>query len=228
MKKRFLPLLSLLIFACVSGCTFRVSEPSQKAPSDQNTGREQTTGIIQVETTADNRKEMTETVQTETTAANQDETTVRIQTETTADGREGIEISRIDVRHSSFGRTECEFRIELDEKSFRTFMSVPDFEHYEPRDAEAENEGFTYVCALSETDMETFLDQCNRLGFLDWQDKYIEVGLCDGHQWGITVLFKDGTTKEIIGSNAYPDTWNEMAEAFLKLTDENVLLVRSD
>ncbi|MBN1891748.1 MAG: hypothetical protein JW780_03135 [Clostridiales bacterium] len=95
-------------------------------------------------------------------------------------------------------------------------------------DAETENEEFSYDCALSDDNIEAFLEQCGRIGFLEWRDKYIEPDICDGHQWGITILFKDGSTKEIVGSNAYPDTWNDMAEAFWELTGENILLVRND
>jgi len=46
----------------------------------------------------------------------------------------------------------------------------------------------------------------------------------DGHQWDVAIDFPGGTQKTSAGSNAYPATWNTMAQAFLELTGENVLL----
>ncbi len=138
-----------------------------------------------------------------------------------------MQIARIDVRHSSFGMTEIEYRIDLEDGSFWIYEISSDYENYEPRNSDAENEGFTLVSELSDEEVEDFLEQCDRYNIAKWKSQYMNDDICDGHQWGMIILFTDGTHKEISGSNAYPGTWDEMREAFEDLTGEDILSVSS-
>ncbi len=138
-------------------------------------------------------------------------------------------ISRIDVYHSSFGMTMSEYRIDLDGRSFSVFSPAMDgYDEYAPRDPDAENEGFTPVSELSAEAVSKFRAQCEILNLTDWKEEYYNNDICDGHQWGMTIRFADGSERQIFGSNEYPDTWDDMREAFEELTGSDVLQVSSD
>jgi len=154
------------------------------------------------------------------------ETTEYPETSGTEDPAE--QISRIDVYHSSFGMTEGEYRIDLDGRSFLIFRHFSDYEDFAPRDPDAENEGFTLVCELSDEAVETFRGQCEHSKLTRWKEQYYNNDICDGHQWSMVITFADGTIKEIFGSNEYPDSWDKMRIAFRELTGIDVLAVSSD
>lgn len=68
-----------------------------------------------------------------------------------------------------------------------------------------------------------FADACSEYKLLGWGPKYINFCAMDGHQWTVSIVSADGETEYISGSNAYPDTWEEMGYAFYELTGENCL-----
>jgi hypothetical protein len=139
------------------------------------------------------------------------------------------QIARIYVYHSSFGMTESEYRIDLDGRALWIFIPAwDDYDDYAPRDPDAENEGFTLVSELSEEAVETFRDQCEHFKLTRWKDEYYNDDICDGHQWGMTIRFADGSERQIHGSNEYPGTWDDMREAFEELTSQDILQVSSD
>ena len=84
------------------------------------------------------------------------------------------------------------------------------------------------IKSLSEEDINEFLSHAEEKGVTNWKKEYNNIAVEDGHQWGIVIAFTDGSKKEIKGSNAYPETWDAMNDAFEALTGENILHVRSD
>jgi hypothetical protein len=94
---------------------------------------------------------------------------------------------------------------------------------FDRRDAAAENEGFTFVSNLSDEKIKVFFEQASTYGFTSWEDEYVEPMLADGHQWRVIITYANDSTKTISGSNKYPDTYNNMREAFKDLTGETVL-----
>jgi hypothetical protein len=131
------------------------------------------------------------------------------------------EISRIYVYHSGFGMRSPEYLIDIENKTVFQFKMGED---YQKRDEMAENEGFTFVRELSDEGIEIFIRESARFGFTNWDEKYYDERVMDGHQWGITICFADSEKKEVYGSNAYPETWEDMAAAFINLASENVFL----
>jgi hypothetical protein len=87
-----------------------------------------------------------------------------------------------------------------------------------------ENEDFPCVEELTDEKISAFLKNCDENGFWQWEELYIDERFSGGHEWSILINYSDDSVKEIIGRNAYPETWNEMFTAFKDLTGQNVLL----
>ncbi len=136
-------------------------------------------------------------------------------------------IDAIYIYHEAFGQRYPEYKIDLINKKFWEFTS-DGYENFTARDSSSDNEGFTFVCNLEDDKIETFILDSSRYGFTNWEKSYKNNNIVDGHQWGITIMFSDSKKKEIIGSNKYPETWNDMYEAFENLTDKNVLLFKGE
>lgn len=124
------------------------------------------------------------------------------------------EISQIQVYHSGFGVRTVEYWINLENgRLFEVFSG-----ECEP----------LFIKDLGNDEIQVFLRESARFGLTQWEERYVDPGICDGHQWGITIYFADGEKMESRGSNAYPETWDDMNAAFNELTGENVLLYKSD
>ena len=137
------------------------------------------------------------------------------------------EISSIYVYHSSFGIKDTEYKIDLANCSLWEFF-IYDYRNYTPRDADEENEGFLFVSNLPEEKVQNFIRESARHGFTHWKSNYYNDNIMDGHQWGITIFFADGTNQKISGSNAYPNTWDKLKKDFEDLTGINILQLDSD
>jgi len=90
-------------------------------------------------------------------------------------------------------------------------------------------EEFTFMHALEEDKIESFLAAAQRNGFADWEPWYEyyhideETGIVippptDGPVWSVETTFADGTKKNSGGYMTYPDTWDAMVQAFYELT----------
>ena len=132
------------------------------------------------------------------------------------------DIDVIYIEHGGFDMQTSEYKIDLKEKKFYQYISKG-FETHIPRDKSAENEGFSFVSDLDEENIATFIRSSARYGFTKWKDKYDDPNVEDGHQWGIRIVFADGTEKQVYGSNKYPQTYEKMADAFQQLTDTKIL-----
>lgn len=133
-------------------------------------------------------------------------------------------ISSIYVYHCSSSSVPFEeYKIDLHNKEFTILIR----EGFTDRTDEVKSDS-PVIKVLSDNAMEEFIDAAMENGFCDWENEYDNLNIDDGHQWGITLDFSDGTKKEMTGSNAYPDTWNEMLTAFVNLTGENVLFTEAN
>ena len=132
------------------------------------------------------------------------------------------EIDEIYVRHSSFGMTEMEYKIDL--KNVKVWKYTPENRYeMQQRDETAENEGYAFARDLDEKAIEVFARESARFSFTKWENSYVDEGVEDGHQWTIIINFADGEIRGVYGSNKYPQTWDKMRVAFEELTGEDVL-----
>lgn len=93
------------------------------------------------------------------------------------------------IYHEAFGQRYPEYKIDLKNKKFWEFTS-DGYENYIARDSSVENEGFTFVCSLDDDKIETFILDSSRYGFTKWKKSYRNNKILDGHQWGITIVFR--------------------------------------
>ena len=91
------------------------------------------------------------------------------------------------------------------------------------RDVEGENEGYTLVGEFSYEEFEKFWVSAQKTGFMNWDDEYIDWDVLDGTQWEMVITSYDGSVKKIYGSNAYPESWNDLGEALKELTGIDIL-----
>jgi hypothetical protein len=133
-------------------------------------------------------------------------------------------IDVIYVYQSGFGQKFPEYKIDLKNKKFWSFKS-DGYENYIARNSSTKDEGFTFASNLNEDKIEGFILDSSRYGFTKWKTSYDNPIILDGLQWGVTILFSDGTKKQIDGSNAFPKTWKPMCSAFAALTGTEVLPV---
>jgi hypothetical protein len=120
-----------------------------------------------------------------------------------------------------------DFKVDIENRKFWMYTGgsfIEDPWEILRRDPDAENEGFTFIRDLSDADVAEFFRQSDKYGFASWEDNYVDHTLADGHQWSVKIIFSDGSVKKIFGSNAYPDAYGDMREAFKALTGEDVLL----
>ncbi len=138
----------------------------------------------------------------------------------TVEARQAEELTKIKVQHRSFGRVEYDYTLGLEENTLTAFTSghlagpdVPDKEEILP---------------LEQAAVERFLCGPAAARLVEWREVYLHLNYLDGHQWEITLTFQDGETRQILGSNAYPEGWDNLYDALYTLTGKNILDVRSD
>lgn len=134
----------------------------------------------------------------------------------------GMRLNCIYFSEIQIGEVWPEYKIDLKKREFWVFV-VDSFVDYEPRDAEAKNEGFYYVSELESDKIEVFLERYEGCGASQWETTYIKEGIMDGHQWQLRMVYSDGTEQEVFGSNAYPEGWGQLAAALESLTGYKVL-----
>lgn len=134
--------------------------------------------------------------------------------------RQPEELTGLEVWHGSFGRSESQYTLDVTEGTF-TVLTAGYFQGPEAPDQEE-------TFSLEETAVEAFLRSRAVEELMGWGPVYYNMNAADGHQWAVTLSFSDGTSREIGGSNAYPEGWDLLYDALLELTGKPVLKVRSD
>lgn len=135
-----------------------------------------------------------------------------------AEERSPEELVRLEVQHGSFGRIESKYTLDLSENSLTAWYSG----YFQDADDREE------TVALTGEAVEAFRQSPAAESLLGWGEVYYNMNVMDGHQWGMTLTFSDGETREIHGSNAYPEGWDLVYDALLALTGQNVMDVRSN
>ena len=138
----------------------------------------------------------------------------------TVEARQTEELTKIKVQHRSFGHVEYDYTLDLEENTLTAFTSG----HLEGPDVPDKEE----ILPLEEAAVERFLCGPPAARLLEWREVYLHLNYLDGHQWEITLTFQDGETRQILGSNAYPEGWDSLYDALYTLTGKNILDVRSD
>lgn len=132
--------------------------------------------------------------------------------------RQPEELVQLNILHGSFGQIESQYILSFEENTLNC--------HYSDRSQDAED--WEENVSLDGEAIEDFLQSQAVAAMLEWGPIYYNLSAFDGHQWGIVLTFSDGTTRELVGSNAYPESWDLLYDALIKLTGKNILEVRKD
>ncbi|MDR1674634.1 MAG: leucine-rich repeat domain-containing protein [Oscillospiraceae bacterium] len=133
-------------------------------------------------------------------------------------------IASVYISNSGGPIMESEFKIDFENKQLWIWGPSPSDTPWEPqrRDPTAENEGYTFGGDLSDEKIAEFRRLANKYGFTSWNDEYVDPLTAGGHMWTMEITYIDGSVKETYGINEYPDTWENMLDAFLVLTGYDV------
>lgn len=67
---------------------------------------------------------------------------------------------------------------------------------------------------LSEEQIKSLQKRIADLHLEDWKDEYADNDILDGTQWSLKISFDNGKSKEIYGSNEYPNNFEAMKNLF--------------
>lgn len=132
--------------------------------------------------------------------------------------RQPEELTGITVQHRSFGQVEVQYTLDLEKNSLEV-LSPATFGREEER---------REVAPLDPAAVAAFRASPAVEGLLGWGPIYYNMNVLDGHQWSVTLTFADGTSRDIRGSNAYPEGWDLLYAAMLELTGKNIMSTTSD
>lgn len=118
------------------------------------------------------------------------------------------EVASIRFVYPEFGVDIFEHEYDLSERVLRDFSCGPD---HKARDPEAENGGWSNIEPLTEQQVRNIRRACAPM--LLWKESYVDFTICDGWIWFITITFRDGSTREIGGSNACPRDYHRVMAA---------------
>lgn len=103
------------------------------------------------------------------------------------------------------------------------FFGVPEFGEidllnktfkYSKGILDSEGSGSAVKNDLSEEQIKSLQKRIADLHLEDWQDEYSDNEILDGTQWSLKISFDNGKSKEIFGSNKYPDNFEAMKKLF--------------
>ncbi|HHZ06853.1 MAG TPA: hypothetical protein GX401_08750 [Clostridiales bacterium] len=135
-------------------------------------------------------------------------------------------VKSIYVCHYSMGSINHEYEIDFSHNKFYEFYSEDNSDNSD-RNKSKKNNGYQEVTDLEAESVDVFFQQAMFYGFFDWEDEYVNESVVDDNDWVIEIKYNDGKKREITGSNAYPDTWDDMIPVFIDLTGVNVLEINA-
>ena len=103
------------------------------------------------------------------------------------------------------------------------FFGVPEFGEidllnktfkYSKGILDSERSGSAVKNDLNEEQIKSLQERIADLHLEDWQDEYSDNDILDGTQWSLKISFDNGKSKEIFGSNKYPDNFEAMKKLF--------------
>ena len=81
---------------------------------------------------------------------------------------------------------------------------------------------YQFVSSLEDDSIVIFLEECNRNGFLTWDEEYLpDYPSFNSNWWWITIQYSDASEKKMCGHGLYPDTWDEVRNALKALTGDS-------
>jgi len=91
--------------------------------------------------------------------------------------------------------------------------------------AEDDVEEYTYKSELTDKKIAAFHRAVKKYGMLSWDEEYVSpTGSFHSYSWTIIIHYSDSTEKRSFGAyDNYPDSWDDMYEAFFELTGDFVL-----
>lgn len=110
--------------------------------------------------------------------------------------------------YPEFGMNIFETEYDLGERVMCDFSCGLD---HKGRDPQAENGGWSSIEPLTEQQVSDIRRVCAPM--LLWKESYVDFAICDGWIWFITITFRDGSTREIGGSNACPWDYDRVMSA---------------
>lgn len=128
------------------------------------------------------------------------------------------ELTQVAVQHRSFGMVEVQYTLDLEKNSLEVLSPATFGREEEKRE----------VSPLDPAAVTAFRASPAVESLLGWGEIYYNMNILDGHQWSVTLTFSDGTSRDISGSNAYPEGWDLVYDALIELTGVNILSARSD
>ena len=87
----------------------------------------------------------------------------------------------------------------------------------------AKDAEYTLVSILGDDEIAKFRKSAKKYSFAKWEEHYANPSIADGGGWQIMIVFSNGDTLNTSGSNAFPDTWDNMKEAFKVLLGQDIL-----
>jgi len=134
------------------------------------------------------------------------------------------DISSIQVQHYEEGLVHEAFLIDFEEMSSSRYVLDPisDALHLEL----IEDYLFEYMTDLELERVDEFKVRVLQHRFDLWNGFYDNNCIEGGHSWSVTIQFSDGDVVRVAGFNHYPASWDEMQEAFIHLTDVDILTNR--
>ncbi|MGM0338812.1 hypothetical protein [Enterococcus sp. AZ007] len=59
-------------------------------------------------------------------------------------------------------------------------------------------------------DVQKFESRFKNSGFFKWKEKYVNENIMDGLQWSLNVEYRDGSSKNVYGSNSWPSNFDKV------------------
>lgn len=130
-------------------------------------------------------------------------------------------VASLYIYNQNFDVKTSEFLLDFDESRFYSFSPT---DHLLIRISSDDNQGYTTVAALSPERVDAFFRNVTRYGLWDWKPNEADINILGDYQWGMVITFRSGETQTIYCRNAFPDTWENVREAFETLTGNDSIL----
>ena len=76
-------------------------------------------------------------------------------------------------------------------------------------------EGANYHNTITENRWSRLLNRLFCVLFVhEWKKRYVDLGVCDGEQWGLEIHMTHGRVRNYYGCNDFPAYWNELKRTF--------------
>lgn len=127
-------------------------------------------------------------------------------------------IDAIYIAHYGMGNMRAEYKIDLKNKMFWENTLNKELII---RDEGAPNEGYVWGHELSFTAINKF-NYDSMMHGIHYLNEYYTNNILHGHQWHMIIYYSDGTEKNVIGDNNYPEMYDMLEQDFLNLVGKDI------